>query len=112
MTANTASMNITARDLAYRDRGTPLTGVLFRDETRPGRQPGILADVTAFAAEMDQAGADWQLNVYGGALHGFTHSHAQPGAVPGVAYHQQADQRSFAATRDFLASALAAPTPS
>ena len=65
-----------------------------------------MADVTGFAEEMDRAGADWQLIIYGGAMHGFTHQHAVPGAVPGVAYHQLADERSFAATRAFLAEAL------
>lgn len=65
-----------------------------------------LADVTAFAEEMNAAGADWQLNMYGGAQHGFTHTHAQPGATPGVAYHEQADTLSFAAARDFLAEAF------
>ena len=71
------------------------------------RDPHVpLADVTAFAEEMNAAGADWQLNMYGGAQHGFTHSGAEPGAIPGVAYHEQADTLSFAATRDFLARAL------
>jgi len=65
-----------------------------------------LSDVTAFAAEMDEAGADWQLIMYGGAQHGFTHTHAQPGAMPGVAYHEAADRRSFAAARDLLAETL------
>ena len=65
-----------------------------------------LADVTAFAEEMNAAGTDWQLNMYGGAQHGFTHSNAKPGAIPGVAYHEQADTLSFAATRDFLARAF------
>jgi dienelactone hydrolase len=62
-----------------------------------------LADVTAFVEEMNTADADWQLNIYGGAQHGFTHTEARPGAVPGVAYQEQADTLSFAATRDFLA---------
>jgi dienelactone hydrolase len=66
-----------------------------------------LSDVTAFAEEMNTAGADWQLIMYGGALHGFTHAEATPGAAPGVAYHQLADSRSFAATRDFLTSVFA-----
>jgi len=65
-----------------------------------------MADVTCFAEEMDRAGADWQLIIYGGAMHGFTHRHAVPGAVPGVAYHRLADERSFAATRAFLAETL------
>jgi dienelactone hydrolase len=65
-----------------------------------------LADVTRFAEEMDHAGADWQLIMYGGAMHGFTHDHAVPGAIPGVAYHALADRRSFLAARGFLAEAL------
>jgi len=66
-----------------------------------------LADVAAFAEEMNHAGADWQLIMYGQAQHGFTHRHAVPGAVPGVAYDRLADERSFAAARAFLAEALA-----
>ena len=65
-----------------------------------------MADVVAFGEEMDRAGADWQLVVYGNAVHGFTHKHAVPGAAPGVAYDEAADQRSFAATRAFLAEAF------
>jgi dienelactone hydrolase len=65
-----------------------------------------LSDVTAFAGEMNEAGADWQLIMYGSAQHGFTHAHAVPGAMPGVAYHEAADRRSFAAARDFLAEAF------
>jgi dienelactone hydrolase len=66
-----------------------------------------MADVAGFAAEMDHAGADWQLIMYGGAVHGFTHEHAVPGAIPGVAYDEAADRRSFLAARTFLAEALA-----
>jgi dienelactone hydrolase len=64
-----------------------------------------MTDVTAFAAEMTQAGADWQVNVYGGAQHGFTHRDAAPGAQPGVAYDADTDERSFTAAADFLARA-------
>jgi dienelactone hydrolase len=64
------------------------------------------ADVSAFATEMTAAGADWQLVVYGGAPHGFTHRTAVPGATPGVAYDEDADHRSFAAARRFLAEAF------
>jgi dienelactone hydrolase len=65
-----------------------------------------LADVTSFAEEMDHARADWQLIMYGGAVHGFTHEDASPGAIPGVAYDPLADRRSFAAARAFLTEAL------
>ncbi|MEN3361393.1 MAG: hypothetical protein V7637_5375 [Mycobacteriales bacterium] len=60
------------------------------------------ADVTAFMDEMATGGADWQLIAYGSAMHGFTHAHAVPGAIPGVAYDAPTDRRSFAAARQFL----------
>jgi dienelactone hydrolase len=68
------------------------------------------ADVAAFAAEMNHAEADWQLVMYGRAQHGFTHQHAVPGAMPGVAYDRLADERSFAAVRAFLAGEFDYPT--
>jgi dienelactone hydrolase len=73
------------------------------------RDPHVpLSDVTAFAEEMNAAGADWQLIMYGGALHGFTHAHAHAAGatVPGIAYHPVADSRSFAAVSGFLADAF------
>lgn len=54
-----------------------------------------------FMEEMNRAGADWQLNVYGGAMHGFTHETAS--STPGVAYNAVADARSSAAIWNFLA---------
>lgn len=56
--------------------------------------------VSAFVEEMNRAGADWQLIVYGGAMHGFTHE-AGP-LASGVAYHPQADARSAAAMQSFF----------
>src|SRR5215469_14259973 len=38
-----------------------------------------LTDVDRFADEMGHARADWQLVMYGGAMHGFTHEHAVSG---------------------------------
>lgn len=68
-----------------------------------------LDHVTAFAEEMDNAHADWQLIMYGGAMHGFTHEHAQPAIAAGVAYHEVADRESFAAASRFLAETINAP---
>jgi dienelactone hydrolase len=59
-----------------------------------------MTQLNAFAEEMNGAAADWQLIVYGGAVHGFTHD-AGPYA-PGVAYHAQADARSAAAIGSFF----------
>jgi dienelactone hydrolase len=56
--------------------------------------------VSGFIEEMNHAGVDWQLIVYGGAMHGFTHE-AGP-TVPGVAYHQRSDLRSATTIKNFL----------
>ena len=56
--------------------------------------------VAAFIEEMNQADADWQLIVYGGAMHGFTHESAPQ--FPGVAYHAAADARSSSSIRAFF----------
>jgi dienelactone hydrolase len=66
-----------------------------------------MRDVATFTDEMNHADADWQLIIYGRAMHGFTHKHVVPGAIPGVAYDPIADARSFAATSTFLAGVLA-----
>jgi dienelactone hydrolase len=59
------------------------------------------AQLTGFIDEMKSAGADFQLIVYGGAMHGFTHDVGLQG--PGVAYHPVSDKRSFHAIKAFLA---------
>lgn len=70
------------------------------------------AHVQAFMAEMDRAGADWQLIAYGRAMHGFTHEHAVERPSPGVAYDAAADARSSAAIQAFLAEIFGqAPAP-
>lgn len=68
-------------------------------------------DVAAFSREMEEARADWRLIMYGGAVHGFTHRHARPGATPGVAYDERADRRSFADASRFLAERFALSAP-
>jgi dienelactone hydrolase len=64
--------------------------------------------VTRFIAEMNEVGADYQLIVYGGAQHGFTHDTGP--TLPGVAYDAIADRRSFGAVRAFLAEAFGSAT--
>jgi dienelactone hydrolase len=81
--------------------GTVAARVLVCHGSRDPHVP--LSQVTTFSEEMNEAGADWELIMYGAAMHGFTHSRAIPGAVPGVAYDARADTRSFDATRAFLA---------
>jgi dienelactone hydrolase len=59
-----------------------------------------MTQVNAFAQEMNEARADWQLVVYGGAMHGFTHETGP--VLPGVAYDAVADARSAAAMKTFF----------
>ena len=61
-----------------------------------------LTQVTTFTEEMKHAGVDYQLIIYGSAMHGFTHETAT-GQQPGVAYHARTDARSSAAIAAFLA---------
>lgn len=59
-------------------------------------------EVQAFEAEMRKAGADWQLNAYGNAVHSFTNKAAHDRAH-GTEYNAEADRRSWQAMRDFFA---------
>ena len=60
-----------------------------------------MSQVTAFAEEMKNAGADYQVIVYGNAMHGFTHETAT-GQQPGVQYHARTDARSSVAIQEFF----------
>ncbi len=51
----------------------------------------------AFEAEMRSAGVDWQMNVYGGAVHSFTNPAADGTVHPDIRYDEKADRRSWAA---------------
>ncbi len=59
-------------------------------------------DAVAFAAEMSDAGADWQLHAYGGTMHAFTNKQAND-PVFGTVYNADADARSWRTFIDFLA---------
>lgn len=67
-----------------------------------------LDDVTAFQREMDAAGADWQLIVYGRALHSFTNRNVAGGADPRMEWDPSADRQSWAAALLFLDEAMGA----
>ncbi len=59
-------------------------------------------EVQAFEDEMRSAGVDWQLVVYGGAVHAFTNPAAGSDKSRGAAYNAAADRRSWQATRAFF----------
>jgi dienelactone hydrolase len=67
-----------------------------------------LADVTAFQEEMAAARADWQLIVYGRALHSFTNPNVAGGYDQRMDYDPVADRQSWAAALLFLEEALSA----
>jgi dienelactone hydrolase len=50
----------------------------------------------AFEAEMRAGGVDWRMELYGGAAHSFTNPAASERAMPGIAYHEPSDRRSWA----------------
>ena len=68
-----------------------------------------LAALTLFADEMKQAKADWQVNVYSGAMHAFTNPAADSHHIPGIVYNEQADKRSWMALCDFFAELFRTP---
>jgi len=56
----------------------------------------------AFMKEMRDAGVNWQLNIYGGAVHKFTNKDAGNDPSTGAAYNEQADRRSWQAMLSFF----------
>ncbi len=59
-------------------------------------------DVLTIAKELEAAGADWQLHAHGQSVHAFT-THGANNRAGGVEYDADADRRSFAYLRTFLA---------
>ena len=60
-------------------------------------------EVIAFGEEMKNAKADWQLVVYSNSVHGFTNPEADKRGIPGLAYNESADRRSWEAMKNFFA---------
>lgn len=63
-------------------------------------------DVITLEKELTEAGADWQIHVYGNTMHAFTNPQANdPGF--GAVYNADADRRSWQTLQNFLDEALA-----
>ncbi len=60
------------------------------------------AEVAAFQEEMRRGGVDWQMILYGGAVHSFTSPAAGNDPSSGVAYDEKADRRSWEAMKLFF----------
>jgi dienelactone hydrolase len=58
-----------------------------------------LKDIEAFKQEMRENHVDWEMNVYGGAVHSFSNPSADKHGIPGIAYNAKADHRSWQAMR-------------
>jgi dienelactone hydrolase len=67
------------------------------DPVAPLKQIGALED------EMRNGGVDYQINLYGGAVHSFTMPMAGNDPKTGNAYNPEADRRSWQAMKDFFA---------
>jgi dienelactone hydrolase len=79
--------NITSKVLALIGADDPIVN---NDERR------------AFEEEMRAGGVDWQLVVYGGAVHSFTNPRASHVDIPGIAYDEATDRRSWQAMLDLF----------
>ncbi|MBB3662775.1 dienelactone hydrolase [Prauserella sediminis] len=64
----------------------------------------------AFAAEMQDAGVDWRLVVYGGALHAFHHPTVDQEVLPGVGHHPLHAERAWRDVVGLLAECLPVST--
>ncbi len=61
------------------------------------------AQVAAFQEEMRKAKVDWQMVLYGGAVHSFTNPDSGSDPSKGVAYNEKADRRSWEHMKIFFA---------
>jgi dienelactone hydrolase len=69
-----------------------------------GDDPYVPADqVAAFVKEMKDAGVDWQLVEYGGAVHSFTNPAAGTDNSKGAAYNERAATRAWEEMKRFMA---------
>jgi dienelactone hydrolase len=62
--------------------------------------------IDAFTAELDAAGADWQMHHYGHTVHAFTNPNANDPAH-GMVFEPKAERRSWIAMRSFFEEAFA-----
>ncbi|MBI3320781.1 MAG: dienelactone hydrolase family protein [Candidatus Omnitrophica bacterium] len=72
-----------------------------------GADPNVPPEqVAAFEGEMREAGVDYRVVVYEGAVHSFTVPEAGSDPSTGAAYNAEADQRSWEAMKAFLQEAF------
>lgn len=68
-----------------------------------GDDPFVPAEhVAAFQDEMRKAGVDWNMVIYGGAVHSFTNPDSGNDNSKGAAYNEKADKRSWEDMKQFF----------
>ncbi|RSN19518.1 dienelactone hydrolase [Streptomyces sp. WAC 05977] len=65
----------------------------------------------AFTTEMQEAGVDWRLVVYGGAQHAFHHPPVDQAVLPGVGYHPRHADRAWHDVVELLAECVPVVSP-
>ena len=55
---------------------------------------------------MRAGGVDWRMELYGGAAHSFTNPQASAVGMPGIAYHEPSDRRSWSSMLAVLAETV------
>jgi dienelactone hydrolase len=68
-----------------------------------------MQQVLSFQSEMREAGADWQMNIYGDAVHSFSNPKNGPDKSKGVAYNEKAARRSWDAMKLFFTEIFGRP---
>ena len=58
--------------------------------------------MTKFIDEMKNSGINYEIDIYGGAVHAFTNPNSGSDPSRGVAYNRQADERSWQKMNDFF----------
>jgi len=65
--------------------------------------------VINFRNKLEEAGADWEMNTYGGARHGFTNPNADKRGMANLKYDATADARSWARMQAFFDEVIGQP---
>lgn len=63
--------------------------------------------ITKFKKALNDANVDWEMDVYGGAKHGFTNPGADKVGMDALAYDEKADRRSWAKMKVFFGEIFA-----
>jgi dienelactone hydrolase len=109
-----------ALELAF--SGAAVTGVVSFHGNLPSPKPGDFANIKAsilalhgandsfvtpenidsFEKALREAGVDWEMVVYGGAIHSFSNPDAGKFGIEGIAYNEKAAKRSWAHMKMFF----------